>query len=215
MTDDMVVYYARRAAEYDSVYEIPQWQRDVETLRKRVPTFFDGRRVFEVACGTGYWTQYAALQALGVEATDVNEETLVIARSRHYGRAKVTFSRADAYTPSTDRRTFDAGFAAFWLSHVDAGRWRDFLDAFHTRLERGAPVLMFDERPTAGRGLPTSRMDTAGNRYEMRHLRNGERFEIIKNFYGGEQLGELFGPYGHECSYEELENFWVFSYRTT
>ena len=36
MTDDMVVYYARRAAEYDSVYEMPQWQRDVEIVRQTI-----------------------------------------------------------------------------------------------------------------------------------------------------------------------------------
>jgi len=215
MTDDMVTYYARRAAEYDRVYEIPQWQRDLETLGTRVPAFFDGRRVFEVACGTGYWTRYAALQALSVDATDVNEDTLVIARARRYAQATVTFRRVDAYTSPTDQQTFDAGFAAFWLSHVDAGRRRDFLDAFHARLESGSPVLMFDERPTAGRGLRTSRTDATGNRYEMRSLLNGERFEIIKNFYSGEQLEELFSRYGHECSYEELENFWVFSYRVT
>ena len=109
--------------------------------------------------------------------------------------------------------TFDAGLAAFWLSHVDLGRMPDFLDAFHARLESGAPVLMFDERHTAGRRLPASRTDAAGNRYEMRRLGNGERFEIIKNFYGGEQLEALFSRYGHAHSYEELQNFWVFSYR--
>jgi len=215
MTDEMVTYYARRAPEYDRVYERPQWRRDVETLSALVPPFFRGRRVFEVACGTGYWTRYAALQALSVHATDVNEDTLVIARARDYGRARVTFGRVDAYTPPADRRTCDAGLAAFWLSHVDLGRSRDFLDAFHARLESGSPVLMFDERSTAARGLPTSRTDAAGNRYEMRSLLGHERFEIIKNFYDREQLAKLFDPYGHGVRYEELDNFWVFSYQVS
>ena len=68
-------------------------------------------------------------------------------------------------------------------------------------------------RPTAVRGLPASRADAAGNRYEMQRLGNGDRFEVIKNFYDGSALGELFGRYGHASSYAELENFWLFTYR--
>ena len=213
MTDEMVTYYARRAAEYDRVYEIPEWRRDLEVLRSRVAEFFAGRRVFEVACGTGYWTRYAALQAVSVDAIDVNEETLAIARSRHYPGARPTFARVDAYAMSGDRKTRDAGLAAFWLSHVDLGRMREFLEAFHAHLVPDAPVMMFDERPIAVRGLPASRADPAGNRYELRRLANGERFEIIKNFYDGKVLAEMFGTYGRACSYEDLENFWVFTYR--
>ena len=212
MTDEMVRYYARRAAEYDRVYDTPAWQADLTVLRSWVSALFAGRRVFEVACGTGYWTQYAALEAHSVDAADVNEETLVLARARHYPGAKPTFTRRDAYTRPDGPQTFDAALAAFWLSHVELGGMRKFLDAFHARLSPGASVLMFDERPTAVRGLPASRTDPAGNRYETRRLASGERFEIIKNFFDGKALAALFGQYGDRFSYEELENFWVFTY---
>ena len=66
---------------------------------------------------------------------------------------------------------------------------------------------------TAVRRLPASRAGAAGNRYEMRRLGHGDRFEIIETFYDGKALGELFGRYGHAASYSELENFWVFTYR--
>jgi SAM-dependent methyltransferase len=213
MTQEMVQYYAERAAEYDKIYDIPPWRNGIRALQQRVPPFFAGRRVYEVACGTGYWTQYVAQQAVSVYATDINEAPLTIARSRPYARGEVTFRRADAYTASDVSERFDAGFAGFWFSHVDVGRIQDFFTAFHARLERDAPVLMFDERASPRRRLPTSRTDDAGNRYEIRELANGSHFEIIKNFYTQQQFQDLFVSYGYAMSYEELDHFWVFSYR--
>ena len=213
MTREMITYYAERASEYDKIYDIPPWRNGISILQERVPACFAGRRLYEVACGTGYWTQYAAQQAHHIYATDINEETLAIARSRSYGQIGVTFRCLDAYTPPDTRETFDAGLAGFWFSHVDRGRMQDFLTAFHTALQSGSPVLMFDERFNPKRRLPTSRTDNAGNRYEMRKLSTGARFEIIKNFYTESQFRELFADYGQDVSYEELDNFWVLSYR--
>lgn len=125
---------------------------------------------------------------------DLNEETLALARSRTWKR-HVAFERADAYTKSAGPPVCDAGLAAFWLSHVGRGRMSDFLGAFHSYLAPAAPVLMFDELPE-DRGLETSRTDGAGNRYEMRQLRSGERLEIVKNFYDGPALAGLFAGAG-------------------
>jgi demethylmenaquinone methyltransferase/2-methoxy-6-polyprenyl-1,4-benzoquinol methylase len=209
----MVRYYARRAAEYDAIYALPEWQRDLASLRRLIPPLFAGRRVFEVACGTGYWTQHVAREAVRVLATDVNEETLELARARDWPRANVTFHRADAYAPSPGPPAFDAGLAAFWLSHVDLARMAEFLAAFHSYLEAGATVLMFDERETADRRPRTSRADAAGNRYERRRLAGGERFEIIKNFFAPDRLAALFAPYARDLACEELDALWVLRYR--
>jgi len=38
-----------------------------------------------------------------------------------------------------------------------------------------------------------SRLDAAGNRYEMRRLASGERFEIVKNFYERVRCDRLVG----------------------
>ena len=123
MTQEMIAYYAHRAAEYERVYASPRWQDDLEQIRGRIRAIFAGRRLFEVACGTGYWTRYAAERAGRVHATDVNDDTLALARAKSYG-ASVTFERRDAYAPATGRARFDAGLAALWLSHVDLGRNR-------------------------------------------------------------------------------------------
>ncbi|HXA94186.1 MAG TPA: class I SAM-dependent methyltransferase [Candidatus Dormibacteraeota bacterium] len=212
MTREMITYYAHRAAEYESVYASPRWQEDLAWMRERVAALFAGRRVFEVACGTGYWTRHAAERARAVRATDVNTDTLTLARAKTYATA-VTFEPRDAYAPATDPERFDGGLAALWLSHVDLGRMDEFLRAFHSHLEPGAAVLMFDERESPERKPPPSRTDEAGNRYEMRRLENGERFEIVKNFFDGAQLARLIEPHGGRLVYRELRAFWVVEYQ--
>jgi demethylmenaquinone methyltransferase/2-methoxy-6-polyprenyl-1,4-benzoquinol methylase len=209
----MIAYYARRAAEYERVYEIPHWQDDLAWIRTRLPAFFAERRVFEVACGTGYWTRVAAERARSVHATDVNDDTLALARAKTYA-APVSFERRDAYAPAAGPARHDAGLAALWLSHVDLARMDEFVRAFHGRLEPGALVFMFDERVNDARRTPASRVDEAGNRYEMRRLAGGEqRFEIVKNLLDRDELTRRLGPHATDLVYRELRCFWVLEYR--
>jgi hypothetical protein len=49
-------YYRDRAAVYDAVYAKPERQADLSTLREVLPPLVAGRRVLEIAAGTGYWT---------------------------------------------------------------------------------------------------------------------------------------------------------------
>ncbi len=212
MTQEMTAYYARRAAEYERVYTSPRWQDDLAVLRPRVADVFAGRRGFEIACGTGYWTHVAAERARAVHATDVNDDTLALARAKTYA-APVSFERRDAYAPADTPERFDAGLAGLWLSHVDLARMDAFLRAFHSHLEPGAAVLMFDERATEERpNPPPSRVDEAGNRYEMRRLQDGERFEIVKNLFDRIRLEGLIRPHATGLSYRELRYFWLLEY---
>ena len=211
MTDEMTRYYAERAAEYDRVYSHPAWARDLPRLGERIEALFPGRRVFEVACGTGYWTERVARVAARVHAEDLSAETLALARRRPYAPATVTLARHDAYVPGIGG--FDGGLAALWLSHVDLARMDDFLAAFHSRLERGAVVFMFDERDAPDRRAPASRVDEAGNRYERRRLAAGGEFEIVKNFFDGDGLARRLVAHGRAFVFEELERFWMLAYR--
>ena len=65
------------------------------------------------------------------------------------------------------------------------------------------------------RPVPASRVDEAGNRYEMRRLADGERFEIIKNFFDEGEMRGLLARYGRNVKFEALEAFWVVTYTTS
>jgi len=215
MTEEMTRYYARRAAEYERVYELPAWQAGIAELRRRVVTTFAGRRVFEVACGTGYWTEILAAVAASVHASDLNEQTLALARARPYPRGNVTLEPRDAYARQDGARRWDAGFAGLWLSHVDRTRIDEFLDAWHSHLARGAVVMAFDERDDPTRTARGSRVDAKGNRYETRRLDNGERYEIVKNFVDEPRLRAALGERARRLAYDDLGRFWVATWEAT
>ena len=63
-------YYAQRAAYSDRFYLVPERQRDLRTMEAWLPSMFVGRRVLEVACGTGWWTAHGASFAREWNATD-------------------------------------------------------------------------------------------------------------------------------------------------
>jgi demethylmenaquinone methyltransferase/2-methoxy-6-polyprenyl-1,4-benzoquinol methylase len=74
-------------------------------------------------------------------------------------------------------------------------------------------VLMFDERATDERpNPPASRVDVAGNRYEMRRLQDGGRFEIVKNLFDRVRLEALIHPHATGVAYRELQYFWLLEY---
>ncbi|MEO4009925.1 class I SAM-dependent methyltransferase [Chromobacterium piscinae] len=74
--------YAERVAFYDTVYEQPERALDLAWLRRWLPQQYFGRRVLELACGSGYWTQYLAPAARAYLALDVSPGALALAGQR-------------------------------------------------------------------------------------------------------------------------------------
>src|SRR5687767_7455047 len=109
-------YYAERAREYERIYDKPERQADLAKLRRAIPAYLASRDVLEVACGTGYWTQYIAPAARHVTALDINEETLAIARAKSFPADRVTFECADVHVLASGGRAFSGAFAGFWWS---------------------------------------------------------------------------------------------------
>jgi SAM-dependent methyltransferase len=203
-------YYARRAAEYEKIFDKPERQADLARMRSDIPALFEGRRVLEIACGTGYWTPLIAARAKSVLALDYNEETLAIARTKAYPKGNVNFVRGDAYALPEWKQKLSACYAGFWWSHVPLSRLDAFLRGLHDRLEPGAVVAFMDNRYVEGSSTPLSRRDAEGNTYQTRRLADGSTHEVLKNFPTPRELRERLGA---EVRVTEYEYYWIASYR--
>src|SRR5687767_8959260 len=64
--DQLATYYAKRASEYERIYDKPERQADLRALEARIRKMVAGRKVLELACGTGYWTDLIAPEAAQV-----------------------------------------------------------------------------------------------------------------------------------------------------
>lgn len=209
----MRVYYAQRAAVYERVYHKPERQADLRAMQAWLAGPFAGRSVLEVACGTGWWTACGARAARRWLATDINEQTMAVARAKPMP-ACVAFAAVDAYTLAglDAGERFDAAFAGFWWSHVPVARLSPWLAALHARLEPGARVVFCDNRMVPGSSTPLARTDADGNSYQQRRLDDGSVHEVLKNFPTAQEAITRLGPCAREPQWIEHEHYWVLSY---
>jgi demethylmenaquinone methyltransferase/2-methoxy-6-polyprenyl-1,4-benzoquinol methylase len=208
----MLDYYKRRAAYYERVYHKPERQHDLRAMEAWLPAVFAGRRVLEIACGTGWWTPYGARDAQRWLATDLNPETMDVARTKALP-ACVELRAADAYTLAelADER-FDAAFAGCWWSHVALERLPGWLETLHARLEPGARVVMLDNSFVQTSSTPLSRRDARGNTYQNRTLDDGSVHEVLKNFPARDEAFAMLGPRARAPQWIEYEHYWIVSY---
>ncbi len=209
----MARYYAERASYYERVYHKPERQDDLRRMEAALPAHFAGRRVLEIATGTGWWTPHGARDCASWLATDLNDETLQVARSKPMPAGKVRFRTLDAYAMTgLDDERFDAAFAGCWWSHVPLARLRGWLDALHARLESGAHVVMLDNSFVQTSNLPISRRDADGNTYQQRTLDDGSTHEVVKNFpTAGEAIAAL-GPRARDARWIPFEHYWMLAW---
>jgi len=208
----MQAYYAARAREYDAVYRKPERQSDLREIERWLPTLLAGRTVLEVACGTGYWTQFIAPVAASVLAIDSAMETLRIAEQRVAAR-NVLFQVGDAYSLPRGR-AFSAAFAGFWWSHVPLERQHAFLRGLNASLAPGACVVLLDNRFVEGSSTPIAERDSVGNTYQARTLADGSTHRVLKNFPSEAELRALGAAgLGESVDYRAWRFYWALLYR--
>jgi demethylmenaquinone methyltransferase/2-methoxy-6-polyprenyl-1,4-benzoquinol methylase len=209
----MAAYYARRAAEYESVYAKPERQADLRQMEAELVAPFTGRRVLEIACGTGWWTPHAAREAADWLATDLNPETMAIAQAKALPPS-VRFATADAYTLAeiAGEQPFTAAFAGCWWSHVPLQRLPGWLALLHGRLAPGARVVFLDNSFVQTSSTPLTRTDEAGNTYQQRRLTDGSKHEVLKNFPTPEQAIAMLGPRARQPQWTAHTHYWVLQY---
>jgi protein-L-isoaspartate O-methyltransferase len=206
---ELAEYYRERAREYDEVYEKPERQEDLARLHGLLPPLVAGQRVLEIAAGTGYWTRVLSRSATAITATDLNAETLELARAREYGRATVTFRLADAYALGEVPGEFGAAFAGFFWSHVLRADLPRFLAGLCARLGSGAKLIVVDNRYVPGSNHPVSRTTEAGDTYQRRTLNDGRSYDILKNFPSREQFTADVAGVADDVCWTELPYYWL------
>jgi len=208
----MTRYYAKRAAEYERIYLKPERQTDIKTLQSKIAEASTGLTLLEIACGTGYWTQFACRTARSILATDFNEEVLSVAREKEYGDCPVTFLKSDAYVLDEANGFFSGAFFGFWWSHVPKSDIGPFLHTLHSKLCGGARIIVFDNLYVEGSSTPISRTDAEGNTYQVRILSDGSTHEVLKNFPPQHEVVERIAPFSERWKFTELDYFWFAEY---
>jgi demethylmenaquinone methyltransferase/2-methoxy-6-polyprenyl-1,4-benzoquinol methylase len=209
--DNLADYYAQRAPEYERIYAKPERQADLAALRARVAKIFARKKVLELACGTGYWTEVIAPRAAQVTALDVGDEVLEIARQKQ-NAGKVSFLRGSAYEIPPQGRAHDGLFAGFWWSHVPLERLDAFLGHAVAAVAPGALIAFLDNRYVEGSSTPVSRKDAAGNSYQQRRLDDGSTHEVLKNFPAEGELIRRASRFGWGAHVDLLEHYWLLTW---
>lgn len=212
---ELVAYYARRAREYERIYERPERQGDLARLRARVGELLAGRRVLELACGTGWWTEAIAPSAAEVTALDANDAVLDIARAKRYPAGRVTFARGDCFALPDYGCRHDALLAAFWWSHVPRARLERFLRDAERAVAPGALCVFIDNCFVEGSSTPLARRDAGGDTWQRRRLQDGSEHEVLKNFPDEAELRQALPRGARELRVETTAYYWLLSYRAS
>jgi demethylmenaquinone methyltransferase/2-methoxy-6-polyprenyl-1,4-benzoquinol methylase len=211
----LLEYYGARAAEYEKVYAKPERQDDLRALQQLVPSLLRGRRVLDIACGTGYWTRYIAREARSITGCDLSPEVLALARVRQPADHPAEFVTGDAFALHLVPGEFDAVFVGFWWSHVRREDLARFLRGVHGRLPAASCVVIVDNRYVEGSNSAVTRTDGAGNTYQLRRLDDGTEHEVLKNFPSPDDVGTAIDAVGGvEPQVHELGYYWYATYGT-
>ena len=212
----MEEYYRRRAKEYEQIYyrSDPRWQKELRPIGDTLEEKLRGKRVLEIACGTGYWTQFLSEAARTIVATDAVQEMLEIAKKKQY-KCPVSFCREDAYNLSFEDGSFDGGLANFWFSHVPRSRIDSFFEEFHRVLKSGSRVFIADNVYIAGIGGKLVAKEGNENTYKLRTAKDGSEDLILKNYFSVDELIKIFCGYAKKFGRENVSYcnfFWFVHY---
>ena len=210
MNQDIIAYYNDRADEYDKVYQNPLEQGDLSNATVLFQTLFSQKTVLEIACGTGYWTERIAAVAANVDATDVNERMLAIARQRPMGD-NVTFAVADMYDLALNKK-YDAVFGGFIWSHILRQDLDGLLDRWKDCLQPDGTIVFIDSSYVEGTNHDPKKItktDEYGNTWQTRTLDNGTAHLVLKNFPTKNFLAQKLSRIAKDVDFVELTHYWV------
>jgi 2-polyprenyl-3-methyl-5-hydroxy-6-metoxy-1,4-benzoquinol methylase len=214
VTDPQLVkYYKLRAKEYDKLYARPDRQDALREASGILQNIFRDKNVFEIACGTGYWTEQISRTAKSILATDINDEMIEVAKTKNYSPAPVRFENRNYYDVSGEEK-HDNLFAGFVWSHIPLQECDGFIDTISAQVKSGGTVVFIDNRFAEGSNLPIAETDEHGNTFQIRTLENGQQHRVLKNFPDEAFFKALLSHKARSVKFTALPYYWILEYQT-
>jgi demethylmenaquinone methyltransferase/2-methoxy-6-polyprenyl-1,4-benzoquinol methylase len=211
MNSDILLYYKARAQEYENVYAKPERQIDLRVAEQLLQNAFAGKRVFELACGTGYWTEIIARTAISIIATDVNDAVIEVAKSKSYYPAIVDFRIVDIFNiPKLNKQ--ENLFGGFIWSHIKLQDLSTFIAIVNDLVENGGTVVFIDNNFFPKSNLPIIETDDCGNTYQIRKLEDGTMHKVLKNFPSEDFIRRMLIDNAGELEFINLQYYWIVKY---
>lgn len=212
MNSDIVSYYKDRAKEYEKIYNKPERQNDLFLVEQILQAIFRDKKVFEIACGTGYWTQKISKTAHSILATDINDTVIAVAKSKKYSPATVDFKIADIFHLNETNK-HESLFGGFIWSHIKLQDLNEFIDINNCLVESNGTVVFMDNNYVEGSSLPVTNTDNLGNTYQTRKLDNGTTHKVLKNFPTRNFIQELLADKVSDINFISLQYYWILKYK--
>ena len=196
-----IAYYNLRQVHGDMPHRIPRGPApdlpgEQARMVRESQEAMRGRRVFEVASGTGSATREIAETAVSVTGVEIAPNMLRIA-AENDNPPNVSYLAGDAFdlgSLAPDKR-FDGGFAAGFLHTCPSSRYTEFLHGFHAWLEEGAVVFMRSSRPTSPDAVSRLfRVEGQQDQFMTRQLSDGSEYIMVENDPTEEDLQRIFEP---------------------
>ena len=218
LLDEQILYYRRRADEYDDWFlrkgrydrgeaQRRIWFEEVESVRSALDAARPRGRVLELACGTGLWTQRLVPHAESVTALDTSRE--VIARnSARVASDRVRYLQTDLFGWQPNP-VYDFVFFGFWLSHVPEARFEAFWRLVQRACAPGATIFFVDNRREPTSNAVDQRPGSPDDETVRRRLEDGSEFTIIKRFFEPVALEHRLRVLGFDFRVQETANYFV------
>ena len=169
------------------------------------------RRVLEIACGAGVWTQFAADVAERVVATDPSPRLLDYGRGLNF--PNTDWIECDAFSLHKIEGRFNAAFHINFMNHVPRELLPAFIDGLHQRLEPGAVVFCATQRWQGSAEEPWYEKPQTGDMVSLRHHNDGRPIEVVDTYFTEDLIKELLSGKTRELQITLKSWWWWASYQ--
>jgi 2-polyprenyl-3-methyl-5-hydroxy-6-metoxy-1,4-benzoquinol methylase len=182
----------------------------VRTCAKDLQAVLANRRVIEVVCGGGRWTQFIADVAEKVVATDCSPQLLE--RARLLKLPDTEFVECDAFSLDRIPKTFTGACHINFMNHVPLALLPNFIDRVHQMLEPGSVVFCATQRDRGSPKEPWYEKRETGDMVTLRHCEDGTPVEVVDTLFTEDLLRGLFAGKARRLQISMKSWWWWASY---